>query len=205
MTDYGGDNFDFLLQLTKVLTSECRSSRQETDKIELLLKRVAKQAGISYSEFSKPITGETQNKYDSLCKPTERETLIQENYQLLYQIEQQEYIQKKIWHLINNINEHLNSIKSFIVEQKLNRALDLDTFMCDNFGNKINALQSNITVLRTSGQISKENIEDIINKFRILYKTVDWDSIRRDSTSYKNLINKINRIEEEYNIKLIDL
>ena len=56
MNGGGNDNFDYLLQLTKALTTECRVNRQETDRIELLLKRLAKQSGISYDRLSKNVT-----------------------------------------------------------------------------------------------------------------------------------------------------
>lgn len=55
MNSGGSDSFDYLLQLTKALSAECRANRQETDRIELLLKRLAKQSGISYDNLSKNI------------------------------------------------------------------------------------------------------------------------------------------------------
>ncbi|CCK70939.1 Far3p KNAG_0F02770 [Huiozyma naganishii CBS 8797] len=148
MNELSGDNFEYLLQLTKVLANECRQTRQETDKIELLFKRVAKQSAISYEDLSAKVPTETLESYEKLSTPNTIDQLINENYALLYKIEQRDYINAKIFALINNINDHLASIKNFVIEQKFTREQDLENFVYENIEAKRNIVNANMENLK---------------------------------------------------------
>ena len=81
MNEGSYDNFEYLNLLAKNLSVGCRDSRKETDKIELLLKRLSKQSVVSYEEFSQRPSEETLDAYKKLSEPTTTEQLIRENYQ----------------------------------------------------------------------------------------------------------------------------
>ncbi|CCD23023.1 Far3p NDAI_0A08700 [Naumovozyma dairenensis CBS 421] len=198
------DNFDYLLQLTKVLTSECRSSRAATDRIESLLKRVATQSNIPYDTLSKA-TGKRNNSEDNTTTTdvlNEKEQLILENYKLIYMIEQEEYLKKKLWELIKNINDHILSVKNFIIQQKLDKIEDFDNFMFENFDSLEINFFNNIQILENSNGITKGKIALIVNEFKENYKEIDWNLIPKDSKYYANLHWKISQFESMYNEKL---
>ena len=113
-----GDSFEYLLQLMKTLSAQSWSTRQQTEKVEQTLKRLAKQNQISFTENCKPPDEEAIKSLEELGGQTEEDLLVDENYRLMYQIQQQEYIHSKICLLIQQVNEMIASIKNFVVEQK---------------------------------------------------------------------------------------
>ena len=204
MNDGANDNFQYILQLTKLLTTECRSARQETDKIESLLRRVARQSNISYEKLGDIVPKDVRNFYDRISQPTEIEVLVKENYDLLYQIEQQEYLQVKVMGLIRSINEHLFLIKNFIVEQRLGREQDLDNFLYEVFDSKKVILESSLNNLKEKEDTSRQNIEFVTARLRELYKQINWELVPKDTKVYKKLQEKITSLNERYGIDLLD-
>lgn len=204
MNECANDNFQYILQLTKLLTTEGRSARQETDKIESLLKRVARQSNISYEKLGDTVPKDVRNFYDKISQPTETEILIKENYDLLYQIEQQEYLQVKVMGLIRSINEHLFLIKNFIVEQRLGREQDLDNFLYEVFDSKKVILESSLSNLKEKEDTSRQNIESVITRLRELYKQINWELVPKNTKIYKKLQEKITSLNEIYGINLLD-
>lgn len=202
MEDIGNDNFDNILQLSKILTSESRSSRQETDRIELLLKRVAKQSAISYEGLSTDIPQETADAYDTLSRPSEAEKLIRENYNLLYHIEQQEYIEKKVHALIKNINQHIFSIKNVLIDQRISREQDLENFMYENIEAKGKIIQASIEKLSKKNELISDKLNSIIVAFRDVYTHINWSLIPQNTNEYIKFSEKIAYIESTYDIQL---
>lgn len=203
MSEDTNDNFQYILQLTKLLTVECRSTRQETDKIELLLKRVAKQSAISYERLSKDIPDENRTNFEILDTPSDINELIKENYNLLYQIEQQRYINNKVALLIRNIVEHFTSIKNLIPDQKMTREQDLENFIYENFESQSIILESSIKTLKQKKEISSANLNHIISTLRKTCQEIDWSLIPKDLKEYKQLIEQIYKLDSTYNIKLL--
>ncbi|CCC71686.1 hypothetical protein NCAS_0I00180 [Naumovozyma castellii] len=204
-TNANSDSFDYILQLTKVLTAECRASRQETDKIELNLQRIAKQVGLSYEQLTNKVNQEVQERYSETINETakdEKERLIIENYQLIYQIEQAEYLKKRVWNLIKNINDHILSIKNFITQQRMNSLQDFDNFMFDNFENVERQLDDNIVNLDESNDITKENIALALEKLQKTMDGIDWTMVPRDSHHIQSLKRKLESFEQLYGISL---
>lgn len=66
----------------------------------------------------------------------------------MYEIEQQEYINKRIIALVNSINEHLISIRNFIIEQKLARDQNNEIYMHENFTVRENLLKNSTELLK---------------------------------------------------------
>lgn len=203
------DNFEYLYQLTRNLSDESRSTREETDKIELLLKRVAKQSSISYKQLSSDVKPETLQRYNEEIDDKDEVTrLIEDNYRLIYEIEQEDYLNKKFLMMIENIKEQLQSIKNYIIEIKLTREQDLENFLYENITSKNKIIESNIKELRVKNQLSEERIEsEVIDKFRILYRELKGNSLwqrekDRSPTLVASLEQEIDDIEQLYNISL---
>lgn len=196
------DNFTQILQLLKQLDVENRSTRQETNKIELLLKRVAQQSSISYEKLSKTVNDTTSKQYRCNSFVSKEEELINDNYRLLYEIEQQDYINKKIINLINTINEHLSNIKNYIIEQKLTRKQDMDNFIYEMVQAKQTILNNSYEQLRTRNEVITDNVQVIIHKFQQVYKEINWDLIPKDNEHYIALHKLINQFQDDHGISL---
>ena len=202
MNEGSYDNFEYLNLLAKNLSVGCRDSRKETDKIELLLKRLSKQSVVSYEEFSQRPSEETLDAYKKLSEPTTTEQLIRENYQLMYEIEQQEYINKRIIALVNSINEHLISIRNFIIEQKLARDQNNEIYMHENFTGRENLLKNSTELLKAREQCSRTNTEVVVEKFKKLYAEIDWDTLPSNLPDIIQVKEKIKHIKETYKLDL---
>lgn len=204
MNNNASDNFEYISQLLTALTTESRANRQETDKIELLLKRVSKQCAISYESLGSEVTDETLKNYNEQNKPSKISRLVNENYDLIYQIEQQRYINSKVTLLIQNITEHFLSIKNFIKEQKYVREQDLDNFVYENFESQIVILESSIQKLDEKSNTSSSNLSCIIRQLQTTCREIDWSIIPRGTIEHKQLIKHLQELDEYYGIKLVD-
>ncbi|KAG0670298.1 hypothetical protein C6P45_002608 [Maudiozyma exigua] len=204
MNEMANDNFQYISQLMATLTTEFRSNRQETDKIELLLKRVAKQSSISYEKLGEEVSQDTLEKYNKLSEPNEIDTLINENYDLLYQIEQQRYIHNKISSLVQSIAEHFVSIKNFVKEQKFMRDQDLDNFIYENFESQAVIMDAHLGNLKMKKNNSGENLPKVILKLQQMFKEVDWNLLAMDEQRYPSIVNQIQKLDEEFKIKLLE-
>ncbi|CAI4670256.1 AMM_1a_G0040880.mRNA.1.CDS.1 [Saccharomyces cerevisiae] len=202
MNSGGNDSFDYLLQLTKALSAECRANRQETDRIELLLKRLAKQSGISYDNLSKNIIPDSwkDNASQKASPPTEAQKLISENFKLIYEIEKQEYFNTKAVALINNINEHFSYIKNFIDEQNAIRERNIATFTSEKLDERNKSLQQNYESLKTENEETKKKLHSIIKQFEKLLKEVDWDRISKDSRDYSRFKKQLEYLQDTYQV-----
>lgn len=202
MNSGGTDSFDYLLQLTKALSAECRVNRQETDRIELLLKRLAKQSGISYDNLSKNIIPDSwkDNASQKASPPTEAQKLISENFKLIYEIEKQEYFNTKAVALINNINEHFSYIKNFIDEQNAIRERNIATFTSEKLDERNKSLQQNYESLKTENEETKKKMHSIIKQFEKLLKEVDWDRISKDSRDYSRFKKQLEYLQDTYQV-----
>ncbi|CAL9735619.1 factor arrest protein 3 [Monosporozyma servazzii] len=201
------DNFEYLYQLTRNLSDESRTTRDETDKIELLLKRVAKQSSISYKQLSSVVKPETLQSYkNEKNEKDEVQQLIEDNYRLIYEIEQEEYLNKKFLLMIENIKEQLQSIKNYIIEIKLTREQDLENFLYENITSKSKIIESNVKELKLKNQLSDERIDtEVIGKFKVLYRELKANSLlqqHRSPSLIAALEDEIDEIEQLYNISL---
>ncbi|KAK5782492.1 Far3p PWA37_000570 [Arxiozyma heterogenica] len=212
------DSFEYLYQLTKTLSESSRASRQETDKIELLLKRVAKQSIISYEQLSKDVALDVKRKHNNTVltgeqqdrEENEIQKLIKENYRLIYEIEQEEYLNKKFMSMIENVEEQLQSIKNYIIELKLTREQDIENFIYENIQSKTKIVLNNSDDLKLKNDITEENISNnIVKKFRDTYKNLNLNEKREEGRELlnrdkltENLEQEIDKFEERYKIKL---
>lgn len=212
------DSFEYLYQLTKALSESSRASRQETDKIELLLKRVAKQSIISYEQLSKDVALDVKRKHNDTVltgvqqdrEENKIQKLIKENYRLIYEIEQEEYLNKKFMSMIENVEEQLQSIKNYIIELKLTREQDIENFIYENIQSKTKIVLNNSDDLKLKNDITEENISNnILKKFQDIYKNLNLNEkkeegkelLRRDKL-IESLEQEIDKFEERYKIKL---
>lgn len=209
------DNFEYLYQLTKNLSESSRASRQETDKIELLLKRVAKQSVISYEQLSKDVSLDVKRKYnDALLHEAGRDKgegeirrLINENYRLLYEIEQEEYMNKKFLSMIENVEEQLQSIKNYIIELKLTREQDFENFIYENVQSKTKIILNHSDNLETKNDIMEDNLlNNIVKKFRDMYENLNMCKQEENNNDRAQLIKtleqEIDKFEKQYKTKL---
>lgn len=209
------DNFEYLYQLTKNLSESSRASRQETDKIELLLKRVAKQSVISYEQLSKDVSLDVKRKYkDALLHGAGRDKgegeirrLINENYRLLYEIEQEEYMNKKFLSMIENVEEQLQSIKNYIIELKLTREQDFENFIYENVQSKTKIILNHSDNLETKNDIMEDNLlNNIVKKFRDMYENLNMCKQEENNNDRAQLIKtleqEIDKFEKQYKTKL---
>ncbi|QLG71761.1 hypothetical protein HG535_0C01100 [Zygotorulaspora mrakii] len=202
--DLSSDNFEYIFQLTKVLSSECRANRQEREKLEILLKRLAKQSGVSYDQLSENVELQTLDAYNLMAQPDEATHLMTENYELLYQIELQEYINRKILALTSEIAEHLNSIRCFVIERKLTGSQNIDNYLEENITARKDRLHSNIESLRQSKRSTEEKLEIICQELTSQIHEIDWDSVPRNSEIYKSFKERIALLEVNYGLKVLD-
>lgn len=202
MDGTSSDNFEYILQLTKILSVECRANRQERDKIEHLFKRLAKQSYLNYEQLNGRVSPRKKELFDKLSTPTEEDVLIRQNYELLKQIELQEYMNNKVWLLINEINGHLSSIKSFVIDRKLAACKDVTNFVDENFTVNGQRLDMSCQVLRNELNVSKERSETVIEVFKSLIQEIDWKLVPKNSKSFINFQSKLKILENRYNVSL---
>ncbi|AAS52045.2 ADR125Wp [Eremothecium gossypii ATCC 10895] len=197
------DSFDYILQLTKTLSSQCWNNRQETLKLEQLLKRLAKQTHISYEQFTNEPSAEASKIYDENAQLTEEERLVQENYQLVYQIEQQEYLNTRFWILIGQINELIVSIRNFIVEQRSIRPKAEAEFIERNVTECEEKLVTNQMRLLQAEENSTEAIAALLKELVQVCSEVNWSNVPRDSRSFQRLLQNMEKVQKVHNITLI--
>lgn len=214
------DNFDYLYELTKNLSESSRASRQETDKIELLLKRVAKQSIISYEQLSKDVSLDVKRSFkDTMLHGVNNDRandkiqkLIKKNYRLIYEIEQEEYFNKKFFSMVGNVEEQLQSIKNYIIELKLMREQDTENFIYDNVQSKTKIILNNSDDLKAKNDIMEDNIlNDIVKKFKDTYRNLNLCKKGKEETKENNinrdilietLEQEIDKFEQQYKVKL---
>lgn len=211
------DSFEYLHQLTKALSESSRASRQETDKIELLLKRVAKQSIISYEQLSSNVDLDVKRRYKNNVTherhldrgEKEIQRLIKDNYRLIYEIEQEEYLNKKFLSMIENVEEQLQSIKNYIIEVKLTREQDIENFIYENIQSKTKIVLNSSDDLQLKNDITKDNIfNNIVEKFQDTYKSLNLAEKKEKGKNsdcdklIKSLEEEIDKFEERYKIKL---
>lgn len=214
------DNFDYLYELTKKLSESSRASRQETDKIELLLKRVAKQSIISYEQLSKDVSLDVKRSFkDTMLHGVNNDRandkiqkLIKKNYRLIYEIEQEEYFNKKFFSMVGNVEEQLQSIKNYIIELKLTKEQDTENFIYDNVQSKTKIILNNSDDLKAKNDIMEDNIlNDIVKKFKDTYRNLNLCKKGKEETKENNinrdilietLEQEIDKFEQQYKVKL---
>ena len=214
------DNFDYLYELTKNLSESSRASRQETDKIELLLKRVAKQSIISYEQLSKDVSLDVKRSFkDTMLHGVNNDRandkiqkLIKENYRLIYEIEQEEYLNKKFFSMVGNVEEQLQSIKNYIIELKLTREQDTENFIYDNVQSKTKIILNNSDDLKAKNDIMEDNmLNNIVKKFKDTYRNLNLCKKGKEETKENNinrdilietLEQEIDKFEQQYKVKL---
>ncbi|CCE65538.1 hypothetical protein TPHA_0L01850 [Tetrapisispora phaffii CBS 4417] len=200
MEPNSADNFECILQLTRFLSSECRSSREQTDNLATLLNRLADQSGIIFEETSGNTPDEELQKYNEIVQKSEEELLIEENYKLLYQIEQQEYINSKIRSLINNIAEHINSIKLFLIEERIIKDNKKVDFIMDP--NELDTIRQSTETLKTSKDILQTKINSALHNLRLILKETNFQNIDKTTFEFRQFQKSIKILNDIYNAKL---
>ncbi|GCF01000.1 hypothetical protein ZYGM_000866 [Zygosaccharomyces mellis] len=202
MDGSSSDNFEYILQLTKILSAECRANRQERDKVEHLFKRLAKQSYVSYEQLSGDVAPGKKELFRKLSNPTEEDQLIRQNYELLKQIELQEYMNNKVWLLINEINEHLSSIKNFVIERKLAASKDVMNFIDEKFTVNGQRLDMSCQALRNQLHVSKEKSEMVLQEFKSLIQGIEWHLVPKNSNNFIKFQSKLRILENRYDISI---
>lgn len=202
MDGSSSDNFEYILQLTKILSAECRANRQERDKVEHLFKRLAKQSYVSYEQLSGDVAPGKKELFRKLSNPTEEDQLIRQNYELLKQIELQEYMNNKVWLLINEINEHLSSIKNFVIERKLAASKDVMNFIDEKFTVNGQRLDMSCQALQNQLHVSKEKSEMVLQEFKSLIQGIEWHLVPKNSNNFIKFQSKLRILENRYDISI---
>lgn len=202
MDGSSSDNFEYILQLTKILSAECRANRQERDRVEQLFKRLAKQSYVSYEQLSGDVAPGKKELFEKLSNPTEEDQLIRQNYELLKQIELQEYMNNKVWLLINEINEHLSSIKNFVIERKLAASKDVMNFIDEKFTVNGQRLDMSCQALRNQLHVSKEKSEMVLQEFKSLIQGIEWNLVPKDSSNFIKFQSKLRILKNRYDISI---
>ncbi|CUS22266.1 LAQU0S05e01508g1_1 [Lachancea quebecensis] len=195
------DSFEYLLHLTKGLSTECRSTRQGTERIEHLVKRLAKLTQTSYEELSKDPEPFVLERYKGLSGESERDRLERENYALIYQIERQEYVCRRIWSLIDQVEDLLESIKKFVVEQQGHRLRTENEFLDTVVHSRMANLQVSTEDLVEAKIASRAKLDMLIRELESLCKQIDWNKLS-DSEDAAVLSRKVSEVENKYKLKL---
>ncbi|QLQ80131.1 hypothetical protein HG537_0D01310 [Torulaspora globosa] len=201
--DSSSDNFDYVFQLIKVLGSECRANRQESDKIESILRKLAKQSGLSYDQLSEKVSESTRQKYDEASTPDSTDRLILENYNLIYEIELQEYLNRRIWNLIQEIIEHLNSIRGFIIERKLTGTQTIDYYIQDKFDLKVEQLRRSNESLQDTKRITGNKLAAIYDEIRIVLGQISWDDVPNNFKERERISEILLQLKDLYGVDLM--
>ncbi|SCU85753.1 LADA_0D09428g1_1 [Lachancea dasiensis] len=199
--EHSADSFEYLLHLTKGLSTECRATRQGTGRIEHLLQRLAKLTQTSYEDLSNEPEPEVWDKYSKISIDSEKERLIRENYGLVYHIERQEYVCKRIWALIDQIEDLLESIKQFVVEQKAHRVRVESQFMEGIVNSRISAVEISSEHLRETQDVARFKLDLLVDELRDVVKNIDW-SQKSASEDMQSLWSKILRLQGKYKLNL---
>ncbi|CCH62539.1 hypothetical protein TBLA_0H02550 [Henningerozyma blattae CBS 6284] len=213
------DNFEYILQITKSLTSECRGSRQETDRIETLIKKLPKneikgkdnndqnnnntnsKESCNEDETAIQTDDESDNKKDEMIQEDEIDRLIKENYRLIYKVENIEYINKKIWKLISHINDNLVLIKNFIIDENLQRSIKIDNFIFSSIDYPIKELNENMIRLENDNLITQDKIDIVVNKLQECMSHIKIDKVN-DTEEYINIQNDLETLRNNYDINI---
>ncbi|SCU79494.1 LAFA_0B03488g1_1 [Lachancea sp. 'fantastica'] len=200
--EHSADSFEYLLHLTKGLSKECRATRQGTERIELLVRRLAKVTQSSYEELSKEPSSQVWDRYHEISAESEKDRLIRENFALVYQIECQEYVCKRIWALIDQIEDLLESIKQFVVEQGAHRARTASQFIEDVVQTRIRSVQSSNQDLTETTKTARSKLDLLMQELQQVCKQVNWDQVQKAEEN-RYLHTRILRVQQKYGIKLI--
>ncbi|CEP62781.1 Far3p LALA0_S06e03708g [Lachancea lanzarotensis] len=201
--EHSADSFDYLLHLTKGLSTECRATRQGTERIELLVRRLAKVTQSSYEELSKEPSRQVWDKYHDLSAESEKDRLIRENYALIYQIECQEYVCKRIWALIDQIEDLLESIKQFVVEQGAHRARTASQFVENVVQTRIKSVQSSSQDLTEANETARSKLDLLMQELQQVCTQINWNQVEKaDGNRYLHA--RVLQVQNKYGIKLID-
>lgn len=203
--EISNDNFEYINRLVKTLSLQCWNNRQETDKIDHLVKTLAKQNQISYEQFSQVCNEKTLTLYKEISKESEKERLIRDNYDLIYKIEQQEYVHSRILFLIDQINDLITSIKKFVADQKVTRSKIQLIFFKDKIYNQLESLHHNMVSLKNSKESSKYKVKILCEELKNICSQIEWKELANENKDSQNLINKIKQFEKLHNIKLISI
>ncbi|SCU90257.1 LAMI_0E01288g1_1 [Lachancea mirantina] len=195
------DSFEFVFFLVKTLSSSCRTTRQSSERIEHLVRRVAKLSHASYEDLSREPSEELRERYDALAVETEEERLLRENFSLIYEIEMQEFICERIWSLVDQIEELLRSIKRFALEQKAHRTQKERSFIESVLKQRISGLETSTKTLQTTATVSRNKVESLVNSLKDFTKDIDWDLLAQ-SQDGRNVLTILDAVEYQYKLKL---
>lgn len=202
MDGSSSDNFEYILQLTKILSAECRANRQERDKVEHLFKRLAKQSYVGYEQLSGNVSPKNRDLFNKIAAPTQEDKLIKKNYELLKHIELQEYMNSKFWLLINEINEHLSSIRNFVIERKVSGSQATANFIDEKFTMNGQRLEMSTNVLKGNLEVTREKSKLVEEELKYLVGQIDWDEVPKDSRDYLAFQKKLQILKERYNVQI---
>lgn len=202
MDGSSSDNFEYILQLTKILSAECRANRQERDKVEHLFKRLAKQSYVGYEQLSGNVSPKNRDLFNKIAAPTQEDKLIKKNYELLKHIELQEYMNSKFWLLINEINEHLSSIRNFVIERKVSGSQATANFIDEKFTMNGQRLEMSTNVLKGNLEVTREKSKLVEEELKYLVGQIDWDEVPKDSRDYLAFKKKLQILKERYNVQI---
>lgn len=199
------DNFDYILQITKALTAECRSSRQETDKIENILKTFTSSINLDSKDKEIEDTSESKNEDDDTKGETSppsdydiAKALVKENYNILYEIQQIEYMNKKIWTLISHIMDNLQLIKNFILDQSFNRSKNWNFYNTNLLQKNIYTLEENVVILKTDKEVTEDKIARLQEKFQDVLDLIDWKLIDQETQLFQKFQSSVIYLNNEY-------
>lgn len=195
------DSFEYFFHLAKTLSTECRSTRQGTERIEQLIKRLTKLTQTSFEELSSEPDEDVKKKYESLKVENERDRLIRENYTLIYQIERQEYVCKRIWALIDQIEDLLESIKKFVVEQRAHRTKTERQFVEMVLKSRIMQLQTSTEGHASATRHSRTKLDFLLKELHDACQGIDWSQLPNTNDS-RRLLQKVSELEDKYDFKL---
>lgn len=198
-----GDSFEYLLQLMKTLSSQAWATRQQTEKVEQSLKRLAKQNQISYNEYAKSPNDETLGQVNTLKQKTKEEELVEENYRLMYQIEHQEYIHSKIYLLIQQIDEMIVSMRNFIVEYKTSAPQKQQEFITKSVTAPMSRLKYSEKQLNDGHINAEKQLKILMGELTDLFNRVPWHKVPNDNLNYLRLKNVIGDFEDKYQTKIV--
>ena len=139
--------------------------------------------------------------FNKIATPTEEDKLIKENYDLLKQIELQEYMNNKFWLLINEINEHLSSIRNFMIERKLSGSQDTANFIDEKFTMNCQRLDMSTDVLKRELNVTKEKSALVEQELKQLLEQIDWSEVPKNSREYINLHEQIQVLKNRYAVR----
>lgn len=166
-------------------------------------------------ESSRPTQGKTAESISTTENIDEIHRLVLENYNIIESIQRQDYLNDKLWTLIKAINDHLQSLKGFVIDSYRQREDATQQFVEEHIITECKLLQDSANRLEDSHIVTRQDIDQVISKLIPLVRDIFYSSSSKfenkkladESQQQHSLITKLEKqvaeFQEHFGIDLL--